>query len=117
MALGTRIAVLILAAAFAAAPALAIAAMGCGSCCCPPVPCHATEAGCEIALTAAPCCDEAPARAPSAAKRVAEPPTAHAMLPARLVPAAARYPARLPLRGGDLEILVSPLRRSVVLRI
>ena len=110
MALGTRIAALILAAAFAAAPALATAALDCGSCCCPP-------GACEPALTAAPCCDEAPATAPSVAKRSAKPPTVQALLPARLVPVATVFRARLPLRGGDLSVLVSPLRRSVVLLI
>ena len=115
MALGTRMAAMILAAVFAAAPALAIAAMDSGSCCCPPAPCHETEGGCEMTLTAAPCCGEAPATAPSTATRIAQPPTVHPMLPARLLPAAAQCPARLSVRGSDLEILVSPLRRSVVL--
>ena len=115
MGLGTRIAALILAAVFAAAPALVIAAMDSGSCCCPPAPCHETEGGCEMTLSAAPCCGEAPATAPSTARRIVEPPTVHPMLPARLVPAMAECSARLPVRGGDLEVLVSPLRRSVVL--
>ena len=36
----------ILALLFAVAPSLAIAAQGCGACCCPPAPCHVSEAGC-----------------------------------------------------------------------
>ena len=112
----TRIALLIFAAVFAAAPSLAIAAMACTSCCCPP-PCHGTAGGCETTLAAAPCRDEAPATVPSVAKRSVQAPTFHATIPARPAPVARVCRARLPARGGDLDLLVSPLRLSVVLRI
>lgn len=117
MTLRTRIALLVFVAVFAAAPSLALAAMACTSCCCPPTPCQGTADGCEVVLTEAPCCGQAPAAVPSVAKRTLEAPTFHATLPARPVPVADVRRARLPARAGDLERLISPLRLSVVLLI
>ncbi len=117
MTLRARIAMLVFAAVFAAAPSLALAAMACTSCCCPPTPCHGTADGCEVTLSEAPCCSQAPAAVPSVAKRTLEAPTFHATLPARPVSVAYVCRARPPARAGDLERLVSPLRLSVVLRI
>ncbi len=117
MTLRARIGVLVFAAVFAAAPSLAIAAMACASCCCPPAPCLGAPDGCEILLTEAPCCSPAPAAVPSVAKPTLEAPPFHATLPARSFPTAAGLRARPQGCRGDLERLVSPLRLSVVLRI
>ncbi len=117
MKLRTRISKLVIAAVIATAPSLAIAALDCTSCCCPPKPCHGTPDGCEMMLTEAPCCGQAPLAVPSVAKRALEAPTVHATIPARSVPVADILRTRPPERGGDLERLVSPLRLSVVLLI
>ena len=111
-----RITALVLAALFAAAPALALAGLDCTSCCCQVTPCDDTGADCE-ALTDTPCCDEAPPAVPGAAKRTVEAPSLHQAAPACSAPAADVQDASTPLRGGNLAVLISPLRRSVVLRI
>ena len=117
MTLRTRTAALVLAAIFAAAPALAIAAMGCASCCCPPAPCQWTPGDCAVTLADAPCCGEAPTAVPSAATRTHEAPTFHATLPTRLSAIAPDCRPGTVVRRGDLEARVSPLRLSVVLLI
>ncbi len=107
---------LALAAAFAWAPSLALAAVDCSSCCCPPVPCGEEMAqGCAT-LAEAPCRDEAPTL-PSVAKRTAKTPSFHAVVFERVVPVSDACGVRPLARGGGLEALVSPLRLSVVLRI
>ncbi len=117
MTLRTRSAIVVLAAVFAAAPALSFAAMACTSCCCPPMPCHEIAGDCEMALAEAPCRDQAPTSVPSVASRTHEAPSFHATLPAWSVPVPVESHARAPVRGGDLAVLVSPLRLSVVLLI
>ena len=117
MTLRTRSATLVLAAVFAAAPSLAYAAMACTSCCCPPTPCHETASDCEMALADAPCRDQAPTSVPSVASRTHKAPSFHATLPAWSVPAPVASHTIAPVRGGDLAVLISPLRLSVVLLI
>ncbi len=111
-----RIAALALAAFFAAAPALAAAALACDSCCCHAAPCDDDAAGCET-FTTIPCCEAAPPVTPSSAKRTVEAPSVHVFAPARLASVAIVWHPRTSVWRGDLDILISPLRRSVVLRI
>lgn len=116
MTLRTRIAVLLFAAVFAAAPALAIAAIGCTACCCPPPPCHQTAGDCELQPASLSCCDEGDATIPSVARPAQKAPSLHGLPPVHSIPAVDLSRARPPARG-NLPVLVSPLRLSVVLRI
>jgi hypothetical protein len=108
---------LALAAVVAAAPSLALAAMACASCCCSPIASPGTTGDCDAALSATSCCDEAPATVPSVAKRNLEGPVSHAVVSQRSADLCQTPRAGFPPRASDLEILVSPLRLSVVLRI
>lgn len=114
MRLHERIAILVLAAGFAAGPALALSAAPCRACCCPPPPCREAPSGCKASLASADCCDQAPVLVPSVSKRTVEAPACQ-MAPARLAPQGDGGSARPPSRTVDLARLVSPLRLSVVL--
>ncbi len=114
-----RIAVLALAIGFIAAPALGAVAMdSCPPCCPQPAdaPCQTGEALC-VPLAAVSCCDMAPAAPASQAKRSIDSPTLHwvaaAVGPSTQVP----QHACAPRIAGDLALLTSPLRLSVVLLI
>jgi hypothetical protein len=117
MKLARGIAVWLVVVVLAAAPALATAARDCGSCCGPPTPCHETASDCGAVLAPSSCCDGSPAALPSVAKRTLEVPSVQAAPPlwSPLVEDVQRV--RLPGRPGDLDVLISPLRLSVILRI
>jgi len=114
MTVRVRVAGWVVVAAFAAAPSLAIAAMGCGSSCCPPAPCHVDVDRCEMLPVAMSCCDQAATAVPNAAKRCTEAPSLHATLATRSTSLAA--PRARPLSWvNHPKRFVSPLRLSVVL--
>lgn len=115
-----RIAALAFSIALLAAPMLGAAAtMDPCPPCCPQLadaPCQTGEAPCT-SLAAAPCCDVAPAAPASQAKRPIDAPSVHlaAAAVSPHVPAPPRVAA--PRVVGDLALLTSPLRLSVVLLI
>ena len=115
MTLRTRTATLLVVAALSAAPSIAIAAMTDASCCCPAPPCHGMASECEMRLADGPCCDQAPPALLEVAKRNPEPGSQVAIV-ARFTRVIAARRARQAVRAGDLELRVSPLRLSVVLR-
>lgn len=116
MTLRIRTAALLLVVAVAAAPSIAIAAMTDASCCCPSPPCHGMTSECEMVLADGPCCDQAPPALLEVAKRHPLPGSVVA-IPARFARVIAARCARTRVPAGDLELRVSPLRLSVVLRI
>ncbi len=111
----TRTAALLLVAALAAAPSIAITAMTDASCCCSSAPCHDMTSECEMVLADGPCCDQAPPALLEIAKRNSAPASQLAIAPQFTRVIAVRR-ARQPARAADLEFRVSPLRLSVVLR-
>ena len=114
-----RIAVLAFAIGFIAAPALAGVAMdSCPPCCPQPAdtPCQAGEARC-VPLAAVSCCDMAPAAPAFQAKGSLDSPTLHWVATAVRPGAPVPEQARGPRIAGDLALLTSPLRLSVVLLI
>ena len=115
MTLDTRSAALLLVAAFAVAPSIAIGAMTDDSCCCPSPPCHGMASECEMTLADGPCCEQVPPALLEVAKRNPEPGSQLAIA-ARFTRVISVRRARQPVRAGDLELRVSPLRLSVVLR-
>ena len=70
---------------------------------------------CEMVLADGPCCDQAPPALAEIAKRNSEPASQAAIAP-RFTRVIAVRRARRPARVADLELRVSPLRLSVVLR-
>ncbi len=114
-----RIAVLALAIAFFAAPALGATAMESCPPCCPQAgdaPCQGGEAPC-LSLGNVSCCDAAPAAPASQAQRSGAAPTLHPLTTAVRPGAPVPQHARGPRIAGELALLTSPLRLSVVLRI
>lgn len=123
MSVRERLAVSLLAVAFAVAPAVALAAELCGACCCPPAPCHAASdgsigsGGCDAQLASAASCSSGASEAPPlAAKRTLESSSVHVALalPSATPLDGCRPPT--PAHAADLARRVSPLRLSVVLR-
>jgi hypothetical protein len=117
MSMKARIAVLTLAIAFVAAPALgAIALAACPPCEMPPAhaPCEPGAIGCA-SLAAASCCELAPVTAP--AKRSTEQPTPQPVIIALRASTPAPPHAPAPRIAAGLALRSSPLRLSVVLRI
>ena len=114
-----RIAVLALAVGFYAAPTFGAVAMDS----CPPSCPHLADAPCEtgearcVSMSAVPCCDMAPSGATSQAKQSTRAPTLHLMATAVRSSAPTSERARASRIGGDLALLTSPLRLSVVLLI
>ncbi len=115
MRLRSQIAVWVLAAAFAAAPALAAVAADCMSCCCPPTLCHDGSSECDVALSSASCCAEAPTALPAVAKRTLEAPSLLAVPQLRALPLDEASRVRPPEPATVLDALASLLRLSVVL--
>ena len=108
-----RIAVVALAMGFFAAPTLGAVAMdSCPPCC----SCETGEAPCG-SLAAVTCCDAAPAAPASQAKRSIDAPTLHPVATAVSSSTPVPQHACAPRIAGDLALLTSPLRLSVVLLI
>ncbi len=114
-----RIAVLAVAIGFLAVPTLGAKAMdSCPPCCPQPAdaPCETGEAPC-VSLAAVPCCDVSPVVPASQAKRSIEGPAFHAVATSVRLSAPVPQHAHAPRVAGDLALLTSPFRLSVVLRI
>lgn len=114
-----RIAVLALAVGFLAAPTLGAVAMdSCPPCCPQPAdaPCETGQTPCEF-LAATPCCDAAPAAPSSPAKRSLDGPGFQLVAAGIRSSAPPQQPVLPPRVAGDLAVLTSPLRLSVVLLI
>ena len=109
----TRILIALCAASFASAPLVALAGASCAGCCCEQVDCP-PAGDAPPSLAQLPCCDAPePAPAPPAQATPEKPPLAGAALLAPAVSPTRPRIARLP----EPSAAVSPLRRSVVLRI
>ena len=114
-----RIAVLAVAIGFLAVPTLGATAMdSCPPCCPQPAdaPCETGEAPC-VSLAAVPCCDVAPVVPASRAKPSIDAPAFHAVATSVRPSAPVPQHAHAPRVAGDLALLTSPLRLSVVLLI
>lgn len=112
----SSIVVFAVAALFAAAPSLALAAQICGACCCSPCD-DGGPTGCGEAVVGVPCCDDALPALPAAAKRTLDGPALQELPPLRTAAVAGRGALAHRLHPAPLAGLVSPLRLSVVLRI
>ncbi len=119
MRMNGRIVVLALAIGFFAAPSLGAAAMDSCPPCCPQAadaPCETGEAPC-VSLSAISCCDVAAAALASQAKRSIDAPTLHRATHAVRASAPISQHVQALRIAGDLALLTSPLRLSVVLLI